>query len=147
MSQKNYQRWPLDLRLFAVMAALWATYLAARVLLHDSYAEIFDPLQAVLGGIKFYGGAARAVLLVQAGIFWAIAVGILARRRWGLALALFYMAEVVMSHLIFILAYFNDRGEWMHVRMAAFEGPSMVLITLYLWIRARALLFDTPSNA
>ena len=59
-----------------------------------------------------------------------------------LLLALCYMAEVVMSHLAFVIAYFPIRSEWTAVRSVASQGPMMVLITLYLWIRACDLIFD-----
>jgi hypothetical protein len=32
----------------------------------------------------------------------------------------------------------------MHVRAVASEGPIVVLVTLYLWIRACDLIFDSP---
>jgi hypothetical protein len=147
MTSDSRQNWPLDLRLFALGAGCWAAFLATRVLLHDSYAEIVDPLEAVIGGMKFYGPTARVILLAQAGIFWAIAVGMFRRRRWALVLALLYMAEVVMSHFVFILVYFDTPSEWVNVRMAAVVGPWMVLLTLYLWIRGNPLLFDrTPPR-
>jgi hypothetical protein len=36
----------------------------------------------------------------------------------------------------------NTRAEWTHVRLAARIGPTLVLVTLYLWIRSRDLIFD-----
>ena len=50
-----------------------------------------------------------------------------------------------MSHLAFVIAYLPIQSEWMHVRAVASEGPIMVLITLYLWIRACDLIFDSPT--
>jgi len=50
-----------------------------------------------------------------------------------------------MSHLAFVIAYLPIRSEWMSVRAAASQGPMMVLITLYLWIRAYDLIFDSQS--
>ena len=75
-----------------------------------------------------------------------IAIGVLARRRWGLLLALCFMVQVVMSNLAFVIAYLPIRSEWMSVRLAASEGPMMVMITLYLWIRATDLIFDAPAS-
>jgi len=51
----------------------------------------------------------------------------------------------VMSHLAFAIAYLPIPSEWMNVRAVASQGPMMVLITLYLWIRAYDLIFDAPS--
>ncbi|HXW83850.1 MAG TPA: hypothetical protein VEJ86_05565 [Candidatus Binataceae bacterium] len=147
MSPDSQRDWPLDLRLFAIAAAVWSAYLTARALLHDPALELMTPLQAVIGGIKFYGDEARMVLLVEAGVYLAIAIGILSRRRWGLVLAIAYLAQVVMSHLIFILAYLNTRQELWHVRTAAIEGPTVVLLTLYLWIRSNPLLFGPSQRA
>jgi hypothetical protein len=33
------------------------------------------------------------------------------------------------------------------VRETAMQGPMMVLITLYLWIRASDLIFDAPASS
>ena len=147
MAQDVRQDWPLDLRLFGIASAFWSAYLAARALLHDPSLELAVPLQAVIGGIKFYGDEARIVLLVEAAVFLAIAIGILACKRWGLVLAMAYLVEVVMSHLIFIVAYFNIREELWHVRAAAIEGPTIVLLALYLWIRSNRLLFGPSQDA
>jgi hypothetical protein len=49
-----------------------------------------------------------------------------------------------MSHLAFVVAYLPIQSEWMHVRAVASEGPIVVLVTLYLWIRACDLIFDSP---
>ena len=98
--------------------------------------------------MRFNGYDARVVLIVQAGIFAAIAIGIFFHRRWGLLLALCYMVEVVMSHLAFVIAYLPMRSEWENVRAVASQGPMVVLITLYLWIRAYDLIFDSqPADA
>jgi hypothetical protein len=59
-------------------------------------------------------------------------------------LALIYGAEVVLSHLVFVTAYLDVRPEWYHVHLAANEGPFVVLLTLYLWIRACELIFVDP---
>jgi hypothetical protein len=67
--------------------------------------------------------------------------------RWGLLLALFFMAQVVMSHLAFVIAYLPLRFAWATVRETAMQGPMMVLITLYLWIRASDLIFHAPASS
>ena len=110
--------------------------------------ELVDPIGTIFAGVRFNGNDARLVLLVEAGIFAVIAVGVFFRRRWGLLLALCYMVEVVMSHLVFVIAYLPMRSEWENVRAVASQGPMMVLITLYLWIRACDLIFDPqPADA
>lgn len=139
--------WPIDLRICGLIAALWAIYLAHSALTGDPIFTVAEPIHAVLGGLLFYGYQARIALLIEAAIFWAIAVGLVAGQRWGLVLALFFMAEEVMSRLVFILAYLNNRAEWYHVHMAANEGPIVVIVTLYLWIRASDLIFATSSPA
>jgi len=145
-SRQSETRWPFDLRVFAIFAGLWAIFLVIHAFLHlTDEVDIVDPLQTVFGGVRFEGDAARIVLVAEAGVFAAIAIGILARRRWGLLLALCFMAQVVMSHLAFVIAYLPVRSEWINVRMTASRGPMMVLITLYLWIRASDLIFDSHS--
>jgi hypothetical protein len=145
-SRQSETKWPFDLRVFAILAGLWAIFLVIHAFLHlTNEVEIVDPLQTVFAGVRFEGDAARIVLIVEAGIFATIAIGILARRRWGLLLALCFMAQVVMSHLAFVIAYLPVRSEWINVRTTASQGPMMVLITLYLWIRATDLVFDAPA--
>lgn len=143
MTQDRKTPWPRDLKIFALVSAAWAAGLTVRILMRDaSYYAPDTPLQAVIGGMKFFGPTARVVLLVQATIFAAFAIGIVAERKWGLVLALFYMTEVVMSHLIFMLAYMGDMTESASLRVAGAEGAGAVLVLLYLWIRSRDLLFD-----
>lgn len=138
--------WPFDLRVFAVLAALWAVCLVISAFAHIGELDAIDPIETILGGIRFNGDEARLVLLVEAGIFAIISYGVFTHRRWGLLLALCYMAQVVMSHLAFVIAYLPFPTEWMNVRAAASQGPTMVLITLYLWIRACDLIFDLPDS-
>ena len=126
------------------MAGLWAICLTLRAFVHIGEIDVVDPIETIFAGVRFNGDDARLVLIVEAGIFAAIAIGVFARCRWGLLLALCYMAEVVMSHLAFAIAYLPIRSEWMNVRAVASQGPTMVLITLYLWIRASDLIFDAP---
>jgi hypothetical protein len=139
--------WPIDLRVCGIFAAFWAFYLARCALTGDPMFEAARPIHAIAGGFLVYGQEARIVMLAEAGIFWAIAVGLIAARRWGLVLALFYMAEIVMSHLLFIAAYLDNRAEWYHVRLAANEGPFVVLLMLYLWIRACDLIFAPEPHS
>ena len=49
-----------------------------------------------------------------------------------------------MSHLAFVIAYMPIRSEWENVRAVASQGPMVVLITLYLWIRAIRFDFRSP---
>jgi hypothetical protein len=139
--------WPLDLRVFAVVAGLWSLCLAISALIPVPVADVdlVDPVETIFAGVRFAGYDARVVLIVQAGIFAAIAVGVFFHRRWGLLLALWYMVEVVMSHLAFVIAYMPIHSEWENVRAVASQGPMVVLITLYLWIRGYDLIFGSPS--
>jgi hypothetical protein len=137
-------RWPLDLRVFASLCGLWSLCLGISAFVHVGEINVADPIETIFAGVRFSGDEARIVLIVEAGIFAAISVGVFAQRRWGLLLALCYMVQVVMSHLAFAIAYLPFRSEWMNVRAVASQGPMMVLITLYLWIRACDLIFDLP---
>jgi hypothetical protein len=140
--------WPFDLRVFAVLAGLWAMLLAANAFEHVTEIVVVDPIETIFAGVRFNGDDARLVLIVEAAIFAAMAIGIFAHRRWGLLLALCYMVQVVMSHLAFVIAYLPIRAEWINVRTVASQGPMLVLITLYLWIRACDLIFDSsPVDA
>ena len=143
-SDRVQVKWPFDLRVFAVMSALWAACLAVSAFVHVGEMEVVDPVETIFAGVRFSGDDARLVLIVEAGIFAMIALGVFTHRRWGLLLALCYMVEVVMSHLAFVVAYLPIQSEWMHVRAVASEGPIVVLVTLYLWIRACDLIFDFP---
>ena len=129
------------------MALAWAVCLVMRAFAHPGELDVVDPVQAVFGGVLFDGDAARVVLIVEAGVFASFAIGVLTEQRWGLLLALCFMAQVVMSHLAFVIAYLPIRSEWTTVRETAMQGPMMVLITLYLWIRASDLIFDAPSSS
>jgi hypothetical protein len=136
--------WPLDLRVFAVVAGLWSLCLAMSAMVPVANVELVDPVETIFAGVRFDGYDARVVLIVQSMIFAAIAIGIFARRRWGLLLALCYMVEIVMSHLAFVIAYLPIHSELDNVRAVASQGPMMVLITLYLWMRAYDLIFASP---
>jgi hypothetical protein len=136
--------WPLDLRVFAILSGLWAVCLVASAFVNAGEISVVDPIETIFAGIRFNGDDARIVLIVEAGIFAMIAIGVFSGRRWGLLLALCYMVQVVMSHLAFVIAYMQMPSEWMNVRAVASRGPMMVLIALYLWIRACDLIFDSP---
>ncbi len=140
-ARENYQ-WPVDLRVFGALALFWSLYLLWRALVGDPFSSYIAPARALLGGNVFYGSQAQIALVVEAGVFWVIAMGMITGRKWSLLLSLFYMAETVVSYLVFIIAYMDIRAEWTHVRTAARLGPTLVLITLYLWIRSRDLIFD-----
>src|ERR1700676_3210904 len=140
-------RWPLDLRVFAIMAGLWAICLVLRAFVQTIDLDFVATVQGVFGGVRFDGDAARTFMVVEAGIFASVAIAVFAEQRWGLLLALCFMAQVVMSHLAFVIAYLPLRFEWTTVRATAMQGPMMVLITLYLWIRASDLIFDAPASS
>jgi hypothetical protein len=142
-SDQRQPAWPFDLRVLAVLAGLWALCLAVMAFVQVADVEVVDPIETIFAGVRFNGDAARVVLIVQAVIFAAIALGVFFHQRWGLLLALCYMAEVVMSHLAFVIAYLPIQSEWMNVRAVASQGPMMVVITLYLWIRGYDLIFDS----
>ncbi len=130
-----------------MVAGLWSLCLTLSALVPAANVDLADPIETIFAGIRFNGDDARVVLIVQAAIFAAIAVGVFFHRRWGLLLALCYMAEVVMSHLAFVIAYLPMRSEWENVRAVASQGPMLVLITLYLWIRACDLIFNLQPAA
>ena len=138
-------KWPIDLTVFAILAGMWALCLLVSASVHTGGAAFGDPIQEIFAGIRFEDNQARLVLIAEAGVYAAMAAGILARRNWGLMLALFYMAEVVLSHLAFVIAYLPVRSEWRTVHIVAMQGPTLVLITLYLWIRSNELIF-APSH-
>lgn len=138
-------KWPFDLRVFAVLAAVWSICLSCSAFVPIGEMDVVDPVETIFAGMRFNGYDARLVLIVESGIFMMIAIGVFARRRWGLLLAMCMMIEVVMSHLAFVIAYLPMRSEWTTVRAVASQGPMMVMITLYLWIRAYDLMFETPA--
>jgi hypothetical protein len=141
-SRRPDVKWPFDLRVFAVLAGLWAVCLSLSAFVPLSEMDVVDPVETIFAGVRFNGYDARLVLIIESGIFMMIAIGVFAHRRWGLLLALCMMAQVVMSHLAFVIAYLPMRSEWMTVRAVASQGPMMVLITLYLWIRACDLILS-----
>ena len=61
-------------------------------------------------------------------------------KRWGPILALVYMAQVVVGHVIFIASNLGVDSQRIHVKIASIESPVVLLIALYVWYRARPLL-------
>ena len=135
-------RWPRDLKIFALLAALWAAGLTARIVIRDVTYYTAMPLEAILFGIRFDGYPARFAVIAQAMAATAAAIGLNHERRWGLMLALIYMLEMVASNLIFMTTYMDNLAEGRNVRLSGLVGIVSVLILLYLWIRARDLLLD-----
>jgi hypothetical protein len=133
-------RWPRDLKVFALLAAIWAAWLTARIVMRDLTWYAQAPIEAVLLGIKFDGFAARLVLAMQAIAVATLALGLAAERRWGLLFALASLFEVVVSNLVFMTTYMDDLAEGRRVRLAGMLGIAAVVLLLYLWIRARDLL-------
>jgi hypothetical protein len=132
--------WPLDLKVFTLLTAIWAAWLTARIVLRDVTIYSHASIEAVMLGIKFDGTAARMVLASQAMVVASLALGLAAERTWGLLLALVCLTEVVISNLIFMMTYMGDLAEVRSVRLAGWFGIAAVLVLLYLWIRARDLL-------
>jgi hypothetical protein len=135
-------RWPRDLKLFALLTAIWAAWLTARIVMRDVTYYAQGPIEAVLLGMKFDGFSARLVLAAQAIAAATLALGLAAERKWGLRFALACVLEVVVSNLIFMTVYMDDIAEGGRVRLSGMVGIAAVLVLLYLWIRARELLFD-----
>ena len=135
-------RWPRDLKIFAFLAALWASALTARIVMRDLTYYSPTPIEAVVLGMKFDGYSASLVMAVQVMAAFTVAIGLAAERKWGLLLALICMLEAVVSNLIFMTTYMGDLAEARNVRLSGLIGIGSVLILLYLWIRARDLLFD-----
>jgi hypothetical protein len=139
-------RWPRDLKLVALLAALWAAALVAQIVIRDiTFSPM--PLQTIALGMKFEGLAARIAMVAQAAAISAIAFGLAAERKSGLWFALIYMLEVVVSRLIFMISYMDDISQAHNVRVSGLLGIGAVLILLYLWIRAHEVLFDENQTA
>lgn len=84
-------------------------------------------------------------MTIQAIIFAAFGIGILLHQRWGLILGLLYFTQVVIGHIIFFVTNFNLPSQAIHVKITAIEGPIVLVILLYLWIRSRPLLVHTSA--
>ena len=62
-------KWPFDLRVFAVMSALWAACLAVSTFVHVGEMEVVDPVETIFAGVRFSGDDARLVLIIRSGNF------------------------------------------------------------------------------
>lgn len=135
-------QWPRELRIFASLCVAWGILLFFRVIFMSSS----ERFQDVLLGVKFYGANARLTMTIQAVIFLAFGIAILARLRWGLVLGLLYFAQVVIGHVIFIARNIHVSDQAVHVKIASIEGPVTLLILIYLWMRARPMLRRAPPQ-
>lgn len=130
-------RWHRDLLAFAALCTLWSALLIFRVLIRDPFSSPASPFQDVFLGVKFYGRTAHITMTIQAIVFAALGIGILLHQRWGLILALFYFVEVVISHMIFFATNLDVPSQALHVKITGIEGPIVLVILLYLWIRSK----------
>jgi len=137
--------WPRDLQAFAMASLFWGAFLLVRAIFALRAGAPAVPFEDVFLGVKFYAGHARLTMALQAIIFVAFAIGILAHKRWGLILALVYMAEVIAGHAIFILSNLGVESQRIHVKIASAESPVVLLIALYVFYRARPLLRSAPA--
>jgi len=112
-------------------------------LIRDPFSSPASPFQDVFVGVKFYGHTAHITMTIQAIVFAALGIDILLHQRWGLILALFYFADVVISHIVFFATNYNVPSRAVHVKITGIEGPIVLVILLYLWIRSRPLLVQT----
>jgi hypothetical protein len=132
------ERWPRDFRVFAGACIVWSAVLLARSVFNLSGGGI--PLEDVIFGVKFHGDEARLTMALQAVVIGAFGIGILTRQRWGAILAILYMAQVVVGHVIFITSNLGVEAQRIHVKIASIESPVVLLIALYVWYRARPLI-------
>jgi hypothetical protein len=139
MKTESQRKWPLDLRICGWLLAAWAFCLMIRAMVHVTQEGLFDPAQTIFIGKRFFGRDAQVLLYIESVIYAVIAAGMIARRRWAVVMALMFIIQVIASHLIFALAFVGDPVMSMSVRAAAMQGPSIVLIALYLWIRVSDL--------
>ncbi len=130
--------WPRDFRIFAALCIFWSIVLMARSIFNLSAGGV--PLEDVIFGVKFYGDEARVTMALQAIIIAAFGIGISMRQRWGIMLALLYMAQVVAGHAIFIVSNLGVESQRVHVKVASAESPVVLLIALYVLYRSRPLL-------
>ena len=146
MSPSETKRWPLDTKLFAIGLAVWALHVLGRAFLDESQLTVGRALM-LFNGLKLYADEARIALLAEAGIFSVVALGMYLQRRWALLMALALMADIVLNHLLFVITNLSTPHELAHVRTEAFEGPILVALTLYLWIRSKWLVFGWTDSA
>jgi hypothetical protein len=140
---RDAERWPLDLRIFAGLCVVWAAILAARALFNLTAGPAVS-IEDVIFGVKFYGHEARLTMALQAIVIGSFGIGILMRQRWGVILALLYMAQVVAGHIIFITSNLGVESQRPHVKIATAESPVILLLALYVVYRAWPLLRATP---
>ncbi len=133
-SERN--RWPLDFRIFAGLCVFWSIVLLARAVFNLTAGGV--PIEDVIFGVKFHGDQARLTMALQAIVIGSFGIGILMRRRWGAILALLYMAQVVAGHVIFITSNLGVESQRVHVKIASYESPVVLLIALYVWYRSRS---------
>ena len=139
MNDDSGNRWPLDLRVFGALCLLWAVLLFLRAV-SGAQPGSTEPFQDVIFGVKLYGNPARLAMALQALMFVAFSIGIIARRRWGLVLARIYWVYVGLSQILFMAIYFHDDSQRGHVRNAEVLLPVMLVIFFYIWFRTRPLL-------
>jgi hypothetical protein len=137
--------WPRDLQAFAMASLFWGGFLMVRAIFALRAGAAAVPFEDVFLGVKFYADHARVTMALQAIIFISFAIGILMHHRWGLILALVYMAQVIAGHAIFILWNLGVDSQRIHVKIASTESPVVLLIALYVWYRARPLLGRTST--
>jgi hypothetical protein len=137
--------WPRDLQAFAMAALLWGAFILVRAIFALRAGAPAVPFEDVFLGVKFYGDQARLTMALQAIIFAAFAIGILMHKRWGLILALLYMAQVIIGHVIFIASNLGVDSQRIHVKIASIESPVVLLMTLYVIYRSRPLLGRGPG--
>lgn len=135
---ESTDRWPRDLRIFAGLCLLWSLVLFVRSIFNLSAGGV--PLEDVIFGVKFYAEQARLTMALQAITIAAFGIGILMHQRWGLILALLYMAQVIAGHVFFIASNLGVESQRIHVKVASIEFPVVLLIALYVWYRSRPLL-------
>jgi hypothetical protein len=145
MNDDSGNRWPLDLRIFGAVCLVWAALLLLRAF-SGAQPGSSEPFQDVILGVKLYGNPARLAMALQALMFAAFSIGILARRRWGLVLARIYWVYVGLSQLLFMAIYFHDDSQRGHVRNAEVLLPAMLLILFYIWYRTGSLLNKARSK-
>ncbi len=140
MSPSETKRWPFDTKLFAIGLAGWACHVLHRAFLDESQLTVGRALM-LFNGLKLYADEARVALLAEAGIFLVVAMGMYLQRRWALLMAFALTADIVLNHLLFVITNLSTPAELARVRSEALEGPILVALALYLWIRSKWLVF------
>ena len=137
LTANERNRWPLDFRIFAGLCVFWSIVLLARSIFNLAAGGVPN-FEDVIFGVKFHGDEARITMALQAIVIGVFGIGILMRQRWGAILALLYMAQVVAGHVIFITSNLGVESQRVHVKIASYESPVVLLIALYVWYRSRA---------